>query len=212
MVLRYADLLATVRLPVLRNIGELSLSDLPSLRNVDAGEDGFTNVSTVTIRRTALETLTWLRPERVASLIVEENLNLTEATVGRLSVVESYLTASENGPRMALALPDLNIASNISVQGCATVSLPSLSRVNRSISFIDNSFHRLDLAKLLDVGSDLMFWNNSALTTVSVPVLANVSGDVVISANPQLDGLTFPKLGIVEGDISVNGSISKSVD
>lgn len=206
---RYADNLATVHLPVLRNIGTLSLLDLPSLRVIDAGEDGFTNVSSVTIRRTGLENLDWLRPDTLEDIRIEENLNLTKVTLGGLSLVKSYLTL-ENVPGVSFSVPDLEIAYNVSIQGCETVNLPSLSRVNRSISFIDNSFQRLELAKLQDVGGQLMLWNNSALSTVSLPILANVSGDVVISANSELNTPAFPELSIVEGDISANGSFSKS--
>ena len=156
--------------------------------------------------------MNWLRLNRVEDLVIERNLNLSGVTLAGLSLAERYITIEDNAPGISLSLPDLEIAYNVSIQGCDAVSLPSLHQVNRSISFIDNSFQRLDLANLLNVGNELMLWNNSALSTVNLPILANVSGDVVISANPELGTLAFPKLGIVEGDISANGSFAESAD
>ena len=207
---QYADLLATLSLPSLRNIGTLSLQELPNLTSIDAGEAGITNVTSITIRNTALTNLDWLRSSKVEDLRIEDNLNLTGFSLTGLRVAESYITVEGNRP-VSLSIPDLEIAYNLSIQGCSAVSLPLLGLVNRSISFIDNSFENLELPKLLDVGGNFMLWNNSLLSSIRVPALANVSNDIVISHNPKLGRLSFPDLDIVEGDISANGSFSECV-
>jgi hypothetical protein len=208
--IQFADLLATISIPALRSIGTLVLQDLPSLTLIDAGDGGFTNVTSATIRETALRDLNWLQTSTIEDLQVEDNLNLTSLRVAGLSVAESYISITGNSP-IPVSFPDLALAYNISIEGCSGASLPLLRQVNRSFTFADNSFEELELPQLLDVGDNFMLWNNSLLSSVSIPVLANVSDDVVISHNPALGGLSFPDLGVVEGDISANGSFSEYV-
>lgn len=210
LTFQYADLLASLSLPSLRNVGTLSLQNLPNLTSIDAGDAGFNNVTSITVRNTALGDLSWLRSSRIDELRIEANPNLTDVTVAGLSVAESYITVENNSP-VSVSFPDLVLAYNVSIQGCNAVSLPLLGQVNRSISLIDNSVETLELPSLLEVGGDFMLWNNSALSSVSVPLLANVSNDIVVSHNPKLGALSFPDLGIVEGDISTNGTFSEYV-
>lgn len=92
----------------------------------------------------------------------------------------------------------------------SSVSLPSLESVAGGLGFYSNYMESFLGPNLTDVGSALVFNDNSALTNISLPVLKEVDGTFQIANNTQLKQVKgIPKLEKIGGALDFSGNLTQ---
>ncbi|MCJ1308435.1 hypothetical protein MMC25_002088 [Agyrium rufum] len=217
----------------LEKTGSLVLGDLPVLSSLTMGA---LNEVTDTLNFTGLgtiQTLTFGTPgvETVGDLIIVNTHLINLVGLDKISKIKSYTVNSnpllanieldvktidslmigandvaQNG--LSTSFPNLQTASNITIQNATVVSLPALINTTGTLGLYGNDFKSFSAPNLTSTGG-LVFNNNNEMTNLSMPKLTTLSGTdspFVIANNTKLETIDgFPKLQSVSGGVTVEG-------
>lgn len=209
--LKELNSLNSITMDSLRNVNELEMMKLTSLRELTFGSEGVTKASKVRITDTILPSLSGLMLSTVESLQIDNNPRLARFDSNLINITDT-LIINNNGRGMEISMDKLESASEIQIANVKSFSVAALETVDASLKLdeCDNmeSFAAPNLTKITDA---LAFINNKKLTNVSLPLLKEIGGDLRIVNNTELTELDgFPKL---ESAASINmGGAFESID
>lgn len=198
----------------LRSVGEIYWQTLPALSTLGLAAQ-VTEAAKVTITDTILESLSGINLVTTQRFNINNNRYLKEVTVQLANITDS-LAIEFNSPSVAASFPNLTWANNATFRSCGSVLLPSLTTVNGSLGFFENTFESLSAPKLTAVGTgteggDVTFANNDALVNVSMPQLQTIFGTLQFVNDSNVKEITgFPKLSVVHGSIDVSGDFENA--
>lgn len=196
--------LVSMRFPSLNSVNSIEWRVLPILSSVNF-ESGLSQVETIIISDTALSEFSGFEVETLKTLNINNNRYLEKINSGVRKITEELSIAS-NAQSVAVKLPSLGWANNITIRGVASLELSVLEEVESSLGFIDNGFEVVKVPKLASVGGTLIISENDYLKEVEFPNLEEVEGGLMIFKNPNLAKMSFfPKLSVIGGAIKVEG-------
>lgn len=199
--------------PALRSVGEIYWQTLPALTSLEFTAE-VTQADGITITDTNLESLQGINLVTVARFNLNNNRYLREVKVQLANITDS-LSIEFNSPSVVASFPNLTWANNATFRSCGSVDLPSLTTVNGSLGFFENTFESFRAPKLTEVGTgteggDVTFANNNNLNNVSMPVLKTIYGTLQIVNCSAIDEIAgFPALSVVHGSIDVSGEFER---
>jgi hypothetical protein len=171
---------------------------------------GISKANSIEISDTAIGSLEGLTNyDTVGVLNVNNNKNITQIDL-ILSEVTENLILSFNSDDCEVALDQLEIASNLTIQDVASLSLKNLTYVNGTFQIAYNTFEKLDVANLKQVGAAFQVFANDDLKSVSFPDLTLIDGELRMGNNTVLEdmGKTFENLTTIAGALNVQGDIA----
>jgi hypothetical protein len=166
----------SVSLPALVSVGGFMLNDAP-LTTLDLSE--LQSAGDVTLEALPLAHLALPAAVHLDDLSVFGDATLTAidlpqlATAGTIAIESSALTS--------LALPQL---TTVYAQPLAQLSLPALATTT-SVYVVQTSLTSIALPALTSAGS-IQVAGNSALTSLTAPLLARMTGAFDVTSNPRL--------------------------
>lgn len=201
--------LFTLDFSSLSEVNELSLVSLPSLSTINLNK-GVSKANSIEISDTAIGSLEGLTNyDSVGILNVNNNKNITMIGLNLTEVTEN-LILSFNSDDCEVYLDQLEIASNLTIQDVAALSLKNLTYVNGTFQIAYNTFEKLDVDTLQEVGSAFQVFANDDLKSVSFADLTKINGELRMSNNTVLEdlGSTFENLTTIAGALNVQGDIA----
>jgi len=196
-------------MPVLRSVGSIYWQTLPALTGLDFTQ-GITTANKVYISDTYLSSLAGVSLLTVDTFDVNNNKNLQDVDV-QLKNVTTALNVEFNGKSVNASFPNLVWALNATFRDCGSVSMPSLTTINSSLAFDNNTFTEFTAYNLTKVGESLSFLGNDALTNISMPNLVDIGGTFRLANNTDLldiDG--FPKVKTIGGSVDFSGNFTNA--
>lgn len=207
-------------LTVLSNLAFGALTEVGSLTAITLSAlDQFTFPSTVSkassvvIQNSFFSTLDGINLMTVESIDISNNNRLTTFSTQVANITTSANIAS-NGKNLAVSLPNLIWAAELTFRNVSSVTIPSLATVNGSLTFDENYFSSLSAPNLTSVGStlngkgSLALVANTAITNFTIPLLKTVGGGIQIANNSELQTISFPVLTTVGGAVDLTGNFT----
>lgn len=205
-------LLSTLGFTDLETVGTIGWTALPALSQLTF-TSVVTSASSVTISNTFLSTLDGINLGTVETLQIDNNNRLKTFST-QVANITSGADISANGESLVVEFPNLIWAANLTFRNVSSVSIPSLAVINGSLGFYGNYLTSIAAPNLTAVGStatgqgSFSVVSNSALTSLSVPVLATIGGADQIQDNYALSNISFPVLTTVGGAIQFSGNFT----
>ncbi|GEQ68054.1 hypothetical protein JCM33374_g1720 [Metschnikowia sp. JCM 33374] len=184
---------------------QLSFVSLPSLATLRLGS-GLATVSSLTLSDTALTTIdNLLQFSTIDVLNVNNNKNISSIDLSGLQSVTQGLTLSFNNDKATVKLPNLQWASNLTLQDIRDVSISNLKYVNGSFILAYNSFDHISFDSLTNVGTSLQVFANDNLEDLNMNNLTEVDGEFHIFNNTYLSDFELNNLQLVKGAFNMKG-------
>lgn len=197
--------LASLSMPALTEVNELSFVTCPLLQSMGLGSPGITRANMVTLEDTFIDNLDNFAPTEIDTFSININKRLVEINMP-FRTASTRIQLSANGQSVSASFPDLTWAASMIIQNVTTFSAPSLVAVNNSLQFDSNYFTEVTCANLTETGNALSLIGNSNVRNVSFPVLTNVGGGLDLLNNTVLERIDgFPALEEVDGAITIKG-------
>lgn len=204
--LRNLVALMEVLLPVLVRADVFELLVLPVLATLNMAA-GLSQVLSVVVSDTALESFKLVRAESVGRLDINNNRFLETIHLPVQEVTKELVVAA-NGQLVVLLLPELVWTHNATVRDVGAVAIPKLAEVDHLVAFLHNHFRHLAVPLLQQVGGTLLVSSNDKLEQADFPKLQQVGGGLVVVDNPALAAVDgFAALGVVGGAVQLKGSM-----
>lgn len=205
------QILSTLQFDSLFEVLTIQWVALPALQSLDFTR-GVTQVENILVSNTGLTSLNGLELETVGIMNINNNRYLDTVDVNNMAEVTESISFAANSRMLAINLPNLIIAANMTFRNVSDVQVPSLSYVNGSIGFYSNGFESISLPNLTETGLALVFQDNMSLSNVSCPLLTQVGAALNINNNPDLETIDgFPMLEVVVGAIDFSGDFARQV-
>ena len=205
-------LLSTLSMTELTSVNTIDWSALPALSLLTFPAT-VSQAESVTISNTFLSSLDGINLMTVQTLDVNNN-NRLQTLSTQVANITSNLNIDANGQLLAVSLPNLIWAANMTLRNVSSVSIPSLATVNGSLGFYENYFTSVSAPNLTTVGNkgtlqgSLAFVANPSLANISMPLLQSIGGADQIANNSALDAINFPALSFVGGAIDFAGNFT----
>lgn len=207
--LQELQILSTLAFGELSEVLTIQWVALPALQSL-AFNRGVSKVTNILVSNTGLTSLNGLELETVGLMDVNNNRYLDTVDVNNMQTVDKSISFAANSKTLAIKLPNLNIAANMTFRNVSDVQVPSLTYVNGSIGFYSNTFESISLPNLTETGQALVFQDGIGLSNVSVPLIQQVGAALNINNNPDLkiiDG--FPALEVIVGALDFSGDFDQ---
>ncbi|MCP8717145.1 MAG: hypothetical protein M5E90_06975 [Asgard group archaeon] len=208
LVINNATQLNSIDLTSLSDANEIQLVSLPSfaILNLNTGVD---SAGTIVLSDTALTNLNGLSLFKTISTInINNNKNITKINFENLETVTDSMILSFNNDEASVNLDSLLWAANLTIQDVEDFSAANLTSVNGSLGFSYNTFEKLELPELTNVGSSIQVFAHEALEELSIPKLTTIGGEIRMFNNTELEDIEFKNLTTVKGALSITGSYS----
>ncbi|RCK64833.1 Cell surface GPI-anchored protein ECM33 [Candida viswanathii] len=208
LVVNNATQLNSVDLTSLSDANEIQLVSLPSfaILNLNTGVD---SAGTIVLSDTALTNLNGLSLFKTISTInINNNKNITEINFENLETVTDSMILSFNHDDASVNLDTLLWAANLTIQDVEDFSAANLTSVNGSFGFSYNTFDKLELPQLTEVGSSIQVFGHDSLQQLSLPKLTTIGGEIRLFNNTELEDIEFKNLTTVRGALSITGGYS----
>ena len=204
MTLNNIQILSTLSFPSLTKVDTVNWIGLPNLQGLSFTA-GLQEVTSLSIQNTQLGSLNGVNLMVVDTFIVANNYYLNDISM-QLSNVTNALTLEANGRNVHADFPNLEWAYNMTFRNCSSVNIQSLASLNGSLGFYSNYMSSLSMPNLTTVGQSLSFVDNAALTNISASELNTVNGGLQIANNTALSMINgFQRLARVGGAIDFTG-------
>lgn len=203
LTLQELTVLNTASFGSLAEVDTIQFVTLPAVSSIITK---LTSAKQITITDTALESIAGFEElDEVEVFNVNNNKGL--ATIkSKLKHVTNALEVTFNGQSADISFDDLEWANNITLRDVSSASFASLSSVNESLGFINNSISSIDLSTLQKIGGSLSIVSNDELTSLNFDNLTSVGGGFVIANNSKLAKIdTFGDLTTIGGAMVVTG-------
>jgi len=210
--LKGLTILNSLSAPQLSKVGSINWVTLPALQALTFTK-GVTEADNVLISDTQLGTLDGINLKSVGTFDINNNKQLRQVELQLQNVTEALKIEFNKfgGKSVAVSLPNLANARNVTFRDASSVSVPSLQIVQNSIAFINNTFETIFLPNLTDVGESIAWVSNTKLTNISCPLLTEVGGTFQIANNTKLTDVDgFPKLETVGGAVDMAGTFQNA--
>jgi hypothetical protein len=207
--LQELQILSTLAFDQLSEVLTIQWVALPALQSL-AFNRGVSKVTNILVSNTGLTSLNGLELETVGLMDVNNNRYLDNVDVNNMQTVDKSISFAANSKTLAIKLPNLNIAANMTFRNVSDVQVPSLTYVNGSIGFYSNTFESISLPNLTETGQALVFQDGIGLSNISVPLIQQVGAALNINNNPDLkiiDG--FPALEVIVGALDFSGGFDQ---
>jgi hypothetical protein len=204
--------LKTLSAPQLSKVGAIEWITLPDLQSLTFTKQ-VTEAEDVLISDTRLGSLEGINLKSVGNFDINNNNQLRNVEL-QLVTVSKALKIEFNkfgGKSVTISLPNLEKVQNATFRDAQSISVPSLTEVENSIAFVNNTFEELFLPNLTKVGESIAWVSNTKLTNISAPNLEDVGGTFQVANNTKLievDG--FPKLKNVGGAVDMAGTFKNA--
>lgn len=203
--LQELQILSTLAFDSLTEVLTIQWIALPALQSLTFNR-GVSKVTNIQVGNTGLTSLNGLELDTVGLMDINNNRYLDTVDVNNMRNVTESISFAANSRTLAIRLPNLEYAANMTFRNVSDVELPSLTYVNGSIGFYSNTFESISLPNLTETGQALVFQDGMGLTNISVPRITKVGAALNINNNPDLkviDG--FPSLETVAGALDFSG-------
>jgi hypothetical protein len=207
--LQELQILSTLAFGSLAEVLTIQWVALPALQSL-AFTRGVSKVENIQVSNTGLTSLNGLELESVGLMDINNNRYLNTVDVNNMRNVTTSISFAANSRTLAIKLPNLEFAANMTFRNVSDVQMPSLGYVNGSIGFYSNTFESIALPNLTETGLALVFQDGIGLSNISVPLITKVGAALNINNNPDLkiiDG--FPSLEVVAGALDFSGDFDE---
>ncbi|KAF2120565.1 hypothetical protein BDV96DRAFT_269680 [Lophiotrema nucula] len=198
MTLDTVQILDTVSFPQLSSVGKLLLNALPNLQAM--GLDTGIDVSKVDIQNTQIQSLE-LNVKAADQIIIANNRYITKINLGLTNIGKS-LTMEANNPMIAIELPNLSWAYNITIRNVSSISVPNLNYVNGSLGLYGTVMETFEAPSLSVLKGDFEAASNTELVNISMPSLIS-AGSVHLYNHTHLNTVDFSQLGTIDKNFEI---------
>lgn len=187
----------------LSSVGAINWVTLPNL--VQTGLSEVTDCNSILISDTQLSALTGLNPTNVESFNINNNLNI-ETIDSNIETVSNALTIAFNNQDAEVSFNDLVWANNLTFYSVSSISMDSITAVNKSAGFFESSFDELSFPLITSIGGDLTIENNDNLNHIDFSNVTSIGGGLVIVNNTDLLSIdNIDAIKSVEGAVVLKG-------
>lgn len=204
--------LSTLAFSKLTSSNTIIWNALPALGQLTL-TDFISQASSVTIENTGLTTLDGINLDTVDTMDINNNRRLTTIST-QVGSVGTLLNIASNGLALSVDLPNLIWASNATFRNASTISIPSLSVINGTLTFDENTLSSLSAPNLTSIGDakhgigSFTFVGNPGVQNLTFPALTSIAGANEIANNTALTTISFPALTYVGGAIDFSGNFT----
>ncbi|AAS54095.1 AFR723Cp [Eremothecium gossypii ATCC 10895] len=199
--------LTEVDLPRLKHFTTLYWRVVPILQTVTM-EPRISSVRSVLISDTSLITIEGFYGAEELEILNINNNRYMDHIKTDVKRITTQLSISANSENLAVEMPELLVADNVTIRDAASVDFPKLEYVNQSLELIENNFESLEMPKLKRIGGTFGLIDNKNLEKINLASVTVVSGGLMVSNNTKLTTLDFlPELQQVGGAIHFEGTI-----
>ena len=200
------QLLTTLNFPALTQVDTVEWTGLPNLQGLSLNAQ-IQQASTLSIQNTGLYSLEGIDLAEVDTVVISNNLDLTEISM-KVNHISGSLSLQSNGRGLSVEFPNMEWTYNATFRNCSSVNMDSLAAVNGSLGFLSNYMEEISAPNLTSVGGTLGIISNSELTNISMPELKLLTGGLLIANNTNLETINgFPRLSQVMGNVDCSGDI-----
>lgn len=205
-------ILSSFDFPLLTTINSIDLQGLPAAQNLSFF-DTLQELSELYIQDTQINSLKGFNLQTIQAVTITNNPYLESLTLLPYNVTQS-LTLEGNGLNFQVSMPNIVNAYDLTLQNCSSISMPSLTAVNGSVTLVDNTIPNFEGAPLLaTIGGDMNISNNQQLASITLPELTHIGGEFFVDNNPNLTELNqLDLLDKVGGNVSITGNFSRYVN
>jgi hypothetical protein len=147
----------------------------------------------------------------VGTLSITENPYMFQIRSPLRNVTES-LFIRNNGRNVTVELDSLEWLTNGTISNCSGVLIPNLQTFRGGLSFIQNSFSKLEAPNLQSASGSLVISDSPNLTNLSIPLLQSLQGGLNIENNTVLSTIQMPALNNVGENLRIIGNNVTSID
>jgi hypothetical protein len=199
--------LYAVDFPKLKTIDSIKWNALPNLQNIGFTSE-VTEASKIDIQNTALRSLEGINIEEVETVFIANNGYINEISM-QLGNVSDSLTFADNNEKLAVTLPNLIWATNLTFRFIGSLEMPSLETLNGSLGLYNNGFDSFSAPNLTSIGEALAIVANEKLSNITFPLLTKITDNLQIANNTNLSSIDgFPKLTSIGGAFDISGNMS----
>lgn len=208
--LRNVTLMSTLSFPALKKVDSIDWASLNALGSLSFSDPGVTEANSVSIADTFLSSLDGINIHSLDTMDINNNHRLTDFTT-ELYNLSTLLNINANGQNLAVSMPNLIWAANMTISNVTSFSAQSLAAINGSLRFDSNYFTEFSAPNLTVVKSgDVSFVSNSKVTNISMPLLESIGGGFTIANNTAMEEInSFPLLEMVGGAVLLRGDFSE---
>ena len=200
--------LYAIDFPKLKTIESIKWNALPNLQNIGFTAE-VTKADKIDIQNTALRSLKGINIEEVQSIFIANNGYINEISM-QLGNVSDSLTFADNNEKLAVTLPNLIWATNLTFRFIGELKMPSLETLNGSLGLYNNGFESFSAPNLTTIGEALAIVANEQVSNISFPLLTKITDNLQIANNTNLTSVNgFPKLESIGGAFDISGNMSK---
>lgn len=200
--------LYAIDMPKLKTVETIKWNALPNLQTIGFTAE-VTKADNVRIENTALRSLEGINIEQADTIFVANNGYINEINM-QLGNVSDSLTFADNNEQLAVTLPNLIWATNLTFRFIGSLEMPSLETLNGSLGLYNNGFDTFSAPNLTSIGEALAIVANEKVSNISFPQLTKITDNLQIANNTNLTSITgFPKLTSVGGAFDVSGNMSE---
>ncbi|KAJ8108180.1 hypothetical protein OPT61_g8354 [Boeremia exigua] len=193
--------------PKLKKVESIKWSALPNLNSIGFTAE-VTEADTVQIENTGLRSLKGINIEKVDTLFIANNAQINEVNM-QLGNVSDALTFANNNKDLAITLPNLIWATNLTFRFVGSLEMPSLETTNGSLGLYNNGFDTFSAPNLTSIGEALAIVANEQVSNISFPLLTKITDNLQIANNTNLSSIDgFPKLKSIGGAFDISGNMS----
>ena len=202
-------ILSTFNFTQLQSVSWLTLAGLPynqALSFLQTLEE----LSVLDIQNTQIGDLEGFNIQTIDQVLIANNPFMTSLNL-QPSTLTTSLTVQANARDLAVSMPNLANAYNMTFRNCSSISTPSLTTVNGSLGLYSNYITAFNGAPLLQsMGGSLTFDSNFAMKEVSLPELKTIAGGFQVTNNLALRSLDeFYSLANAYGAVDLQGNFNK---
>lgn len=199
--------LYNIDFPALKTVNSIVWSALPVLNTI-----GFTSVVTkadkIDIQNTGLRSLDNIDIAEVDTVFVANNGYITKVNM-QLGNISDSMTFADNNKALAISLPNLTWATNLTFRFVSSVEMPKLENLNGSLGLYNNGFSNFSVPSLTKIGEALAIVANDQLTNLTFTSLTSITDNLQIANNTKLASIEgFDSLESIGGAFDMSGNFS----
>ncbi|KAF1928736.1 GPI-anchored cell wall organization protein Ecm33 [Didymella exigua CBS 183.55] len=199
--------LYAVDMPKLKTVETIKWNALPNLQTIGFTAE-VTKADNIRIENTALRSLSGINIEKADTIFVANNGYINEINM-QIGNVSDSLTFADNNEKLAVTLPNLIWATNLTFRFIGSLSMPSLETLNGSLGLYNNGFESFSAPNLTSIGEALAIVANEGVSNISFPQLTKITDNLQIANNTNLSAIDgFPKLTSIGGAFDISGNMS----
>lgn len=197
-----------VDFPQLKNVSSIKWNALPNLQSI-----GFTAqveaAKKIVIENTAVRNLKGINIVQAELLKIANNQFVSEIKM-QLGNVSNSLDFSDNNKGVEIELTNLIWANNLTFRSTGSIMVPSLMKLNGSLTLSKNGFESFAAPNLTEVGEAIAIVGNDKMKNISFPLLTKVNDNLQIANNSALEEVDgFPELKSIGGAFDISGNMTE---